>query len=74
MERIKGPDFPTGGYVVGRAGIGAAYRTGRGAILMRAKASIEQAKRGDKQSIVVTEIPYQVNKTTAHRENCRAGR
>ena len=40
----------------------AAYRTGRGAILMRAKASIEQAKKGDKQSIVVTEIPYQVNK------------
>jgi DNA gyrase subunit A len=62
MEHVKGPDFPTGGYVVGRSGIGAAYRTGRGAILMRAKASIEQAKKGDKQSIVVTEIPYQVNK------------
>jgi DNA gyrase subunit A len=62
MEFIKGPDFPTGGYVVGRSGIGAAYRTGRGAILMRAKASIEQAKKGDKQSIVITEIPYQVNK------------
>ena len=62
MTFIKGPDFPTGGYVVGRAGIAAAHRTGRGAILMRAKASIEQAKKGDKQSIVVTEIPYQVNK------------
>ncbi len=62
MEFIKGPDFPTGGYVVGRAGIGAAYRTGRGAILMRARVSIEQAKKGDKQSIIVTEIPYQVNK------------
>jgi DNA gyrase subunit A len=62
MNFIKGPDFPTGGYVVGRSGISAAYRTGRGAILMRAKASIEQAKKGDKQSIVVTEIPYQVNK------------
>src|ERR687898_2595768 len=62
MEFIKGPDFPTGGYIVGRSGIGAAYRTGRGAILMRAKATVEQAKRGDKQSIVVTEIPYQVNK------------
>ena len=62
MNFIKGPDFPTGGYVVGRSGIGAAYRTGRGAILMRARASIEQAKKGDKQSIVVTEIPYQVNK------------
>jgi DNA gyrase subunit A len=62
MEQVKGPDFPTGGYVVGKSGIAAAYRTGRGAILMRAKASIEQAKKGDKQSIVVTEIPYQVNK------------
>jgi DNA gyrase subunit A len=62
MAFIKGPDFPTGGYVVGRSGIGSAYRTGRGAILMRAKASIESAKKGDKQSIVITEIPYQVNK------------
>jgi len=62
MEYVKGPDFPTGGYVVGRSGIGAAYRTGRGAVLMRAKASIEQAKKGDRQSIIVTEIPYQVNK------------
>ncbi len=62
MEHVKGPDFPTGGYVVGSAGIAAAYRTGRGAVLMRAKASIEQAKKGDRQSIVVTEIPYQVNK------------
>ena len=62
MDYVKGPDFPTGGYVVGSAGIAAAYRTGRGAILMRAKATIEQAKKGDKQSIVVTEIPYQVNK------------
>jgi DNA gyrase subunit A len=62
MNFIKGPDFPTGGYVVGRSGISAAYRTGRGAILMRARASIEQAKKGDRQSIVITEIPYQVNK------------
>jgi DNA gyrase subunit A len=62
MERVKGPDFPTGGYMVGRAGISAAYRTGRGSILMRAKVSVESAKKGDKQSIIVTEIPYQVNK------------
>src|SRR3990170_336836 len=62
MNFVKGPDFPTGGYIVGRSGIGSAYRTGRGAILMRAKASIESAKKGDKQSIVITEIPYQVNK------------
>ena len=64
MEHIKGPDFPTGGLIVGRAGILAAHRTGRGAILMRAKVSVEHAKKGDKQSIVVTEIPYQVNKAT----------
>jgi DNA gyrase subunit A len=63
-EHIKGPDFPTGAVVVGRGGIAAAYRTGRGAILMRARAAIEQARKGDKQSIVVTEIPYQVNKAT----------
>src|SRR5688572_25227649 len=62
LKAIQGPDFPTGGTIVGRHGIGSAYRTGRGAILMRAKASIESAKKGDKQSIVVTEIPYQVNK------------
>ena len=62
MNFVKGPDFPTGGYIVGRSGIGSAYRTGRGAILMRARASIEQAKKGDKQSIIITEIPYQVNK------------
>jgi DNA gyrase subunit A len=62
MARVTGPDFPTGGYIVGRAGINAAYRTGRGAILMRAKVAIESAKKGDKQSIIVTEIPYQVNK------------
>jgi DNA gyrase subunit A len=59
---IPGPDFPTGGYIVGRAGIEAAYRTGRGSILMRAKATTEHAKKGDKVSIVITEIPYQVNK------------
>ena len=62
MDIVKGPDFPTGGYVVGRSGIGAAYRTGRGAVLMRARATIEQTRKADKQSIVVTEIPYQVNK------------
>jgi len=62
MRLIHGPDFPTGGYIVGRAGINAAFERGRGSILMRAKASIETAKKGDKISIVVTEIPYQVNK------------
>ena len=60
---ISGPDFPTGGFIVGRAGIAQAYRTGRGSVLMRARTSIEEAKKkGGKQSIIVTEIPYQVNK------------
>jgi len=54
MERIPGPDFPTGGFIVGRAGIASAYHTGRGAILMRAKATIEQNKKGDRQSITAT--------------------
>src|SRR5512135_2420134 len=62
LQLIPGPDFPTGGYIIGRGGILSAYTTGRGAIIQRAKASIEQAPKGDKQSIVVTEIPYQVNK------------
>ena len=64
MEHVKGPDFPTGGLIVGRAGILSAQRTGRGSILMRAKVAVEHAKKGDRQSIVVTEIPYQVNKAT----------
>ena len=62
LELVPGPDFPTGGFIVGRSGIAQAYRTGRGTITMRARAAIEQAKKGDKVSIVVTEIPYQLNK------------
>ena len=62
IERIPGPDFPTGGLIVGRAGIHEAYLTGRGAIQVRAKAEIEPMKKGDRQQIVITEIPYQVNK------------
>src|SRR5262245_6353041 len=61
MERVPGPDFPTAGFIVGRGGIRQAYRTGRGSILMRARAEIE-TRRGDKESIVISEIPYQVNK------------
>jgi DNA gyrase subunit A len=61
MEIIPGPDFPTGGIVLGRTGIHSAYSTGRGSIMMRAKVSIEQI-RGDREAIIVTEIPYQVNK------------
>jgi DNA gyrase subunit A len=62
LELVPGPDFPTGGYIVGRAGIQQAYLTGRGTIIMRAKAEIEVSKKGDRSSIVVTAIPYQVNK------------
>jgi len=62
IRLIPGPDFPTGGYLVGRAGIVQAYSTGRGSVLMRARTAIETSKKGDRVSIVVTEIPYQVNK------------
>jgi len=61
MERIPGPDFPTGGFIYGRAGIRQAYLTGRGQVMMRAKAEIERMTK-DRDSIVITEIPYQVNK------------
>ena len=61
MKRIKGPDFPTGGIIRGKEGIKKAYETGRGRVLVFAKASVEAQKNG-KESIVITEIPYQVNK------------
>jgi DNA gyrase subunit A len=62
IKLIPGPDFPTAGYIIGRAGIVQAYTTGRGSILMRARSTIETNKKGDRISIIVTEIPYQVNK------------
>ena len=62
IKLIPGPDFPTGGIIVGRAGIHEAYVTGRGTIQVRAKAEVETTKKGDRQQIIVTEIPYQVNK------------
>ena len=62
LELVPGPDFPTGGYIVGRHGIQQAYLTGRGMIIMRARVEIEVSKKGDRSSIVITEIPYQVNK------------
>ncbi|MBW7572923.1 DNA gyrase subunit A [Caproiciproducens faecalis] len=61
MQHIKGPDFPTGGIIMGRAGIRAAYATGRGRITVRARAEIEEEKNG-RFNIVVSELPYQVNK------------
>jgi len=62
LQAVPGPDFPSGGFIVGRSGILQAYRTGRGALTLRARAKIEEHKKGDKLSIVITEIPYQVNK------------
>jgi DNA gyrase subunit A len=61
MKHVKGPDFPTGGYIIGRSGIRDAYRTGRGRIVMRARAHIEEL-RGGKSAVIVTELPYGVKK------------
>jgi DNA gyrase subunit A len=62
MEIVQGPDFPTGGTILGREGIRAAYSTGRGRVVIRAKAFVEESNRGGRFQIVVTELPYQVNK------------
>lgn len=62
LEIVPGPDFPTGGTILGREGIHAAYATGRGRIVMRAKAFTEESDRGGRFQIIVTELPYQVNK------------
>ena len=61
MKHVKGPDFPTGAYIIGRSGIRDAYRTGRGRVVMRARAHIEEL-RGGKSAIIVTELPYGVKK------------
>ena len=66
---VPGPDFPTGGIILGRQGIRAAYHLGRGSIVMRGKVAFETLRK-DREAIIVTEIPYQVNKAThggAHR-------
>jgi DNA gyrase subunit A len=60
LERVKGPDFPTGGLIVGRKGIEDAYRTGRGSVMMRAVVEVQEDNRG-RTLLVVTELPYQVN-------------
>ncbi|MDH4063280.1 MAG: DNA gyrase subunit A, partial [Acidobacteriota bacterium] len=62
LRLVPGPDFPTGGLIVGRRGIQEAYVTGRGSIQVRARAEIEHMKKGDRLQIVVSEIPFQVNK------------
>jgi DNA gyrase subunit A len=63
IEIIPGPDFPTGGTILGRAGVRSAYTTGRGSIIMRAKSEIEEIRK-EREAIVFTEIPYQVNKAS----------
>ena len=60
---MPGPDFPTGGIILGRAGIRSAYHTGRGSIVMRGKVEIETIRK-EREAIIITEIPYQVNKAT----------
>ena len=62
MEIIPGPDFPTGGSILGRSGTRAAYHTGRGSVVMRAKTRIEEIRK-DREAIIVNEVPYQVNKS-----------
>jgi DNA gyrase subunit A len=62
LQCVPGPDFPSGGTIVGREGIYKAYREGRGGLVLRGQAHFEDHKKGDRVSIVVTEIPYQVNK------------
>jgi len=62
MKKLPGPDFPTAGFIHGADGIKDAYKTGRGAIQVRARAVVEKAARGERESIIITEIPYQVNK------------
>ncbi|MFI5173656.1 MAG: DNA gyrase subunit A [Terriglobia bacterium] len=62
MKKVPGPDFPTGGFIYGKEGIKSAYETGRGSLIMRARAAIEPLTK-DKDAIVITEIPYQINKS-----------
>ncbi len=62
LQHVKAPDFPTGGIMVGRGGVMKAYREGRGNVVVRGRAAFEENKKGDRTSIVITEIPYQVNK------------
>jgi DNA gyrase subunit A len=62
MEHVKGPDFPTGAFILGQSGIRGAYTTGRGSIMMRSRYAVEEG-RGERRSIVLTEIPYQVGKS-----------
>ncbi len=72
IKIVPGPDFPTGGIILGRQGIRAAYHLGRGSIVMRGKVAIETIRK-DREAIIITEIPYQVNKADAGRAHRRPG-
>ena len=63
IKIVPGPDFPTGGIILGRAGIRSAYKDGRGSIVMRGKVEIETVRK-EREAFIITEIPYQVNKAT----------
>ena len=68
IKFVPGPDFPTAGFIYGREGIESAYRTGRGIIQMRARAAVDEIGRGERtrNAVVITELPYQVNKARLH--------
>ena len=63
LEVLPGPDFPTGGVILGRAGIRSAYETGRGSVLVRGRVSVEEVRK-EREALIITELPYQVNKAT----------
>jgi len=63
MKLVRGPDFPTGGIIIGREGVASAYGTGHGRLIVRARHTFEEAKNG-RERIIITEIPYMVNKAT----------
>jgi len=73
MEHVPGPDFPTGGIIVGRAGTHAAYKTGRGAIVLRARSHVEEVRK-EREAIVFTEMPYQVNGETLQKRIAECAR
>src|SRR5690606_22657680 len=66
FEIIPGPDFPTAGIICGRSGAYQAYKTGRGSVVMRARSAVEKVQGSDREQIVITELPYQVNKARLH--------
>jgi DNA gyrase subunit A len=68
MKKLPGPDFPTGGYIYGREGIRKAYETGRGKVVMRARCKVEAMEKGNREAIIVTEIPYMVNKASLQQQ------